>query len=62
MDIIIRMTLLKKFFTIIFLSIFLQNCSTAVTVVDKTVSGAVKAVSTTTHFLTCPITKKKCFD
>jgi len=56
------MILIKKIFIIIFLSIFLQNCSTAVKVVDTTASAVINVVSTTIHYTTCPITKKKCFD
>jgi hypothetical protein len=52
------MVLIKKFFFIIFLSIFLQNCSTAIKVVDTTASTVVSVVSNTIHFTTCPITKK----
>ena len=58
----LEMILIKKFFFIIFLSIFLQNCSTAIKVVDTTASAVVNVVSTTIHYTTCPITKKKCFD
>ena len=53
---------MKKIFIIISLSIFLQSCSTAVTVVDKTASGVFNVVGTTVHLITCPVTKKKCFD
>tara|TARA_B110000037_G_C16830038_1_gene387363 strand:+ start:163 stop:336 length:174 start_codon:yes stop_codon:yes gene_type:complete len=53
---------MKKIFIMISLSVFLQSCSTAVTVVDKTASGVFNVVGTTVHLITCPVTKKKCFD
>ena len=58
-------TFLKKFTVLILFTVFTQSCSTAVTVVDTTVSttakvvtGAVKGVA---HITTCPFTNKDCF-
>ena len=58
-------TLIKNFIILILFTIFTQSCSTAVTVVDTTVSttadlvtGTVKGVM---HITTCPFTDKKCF-
>jgi hypothetical protein len=45
--------------------IFTQSCSTAVTVVDTTVSTTAKVITGTVkgavHITTCPFTDKKCF-
>ena len=58
-------TFLKNF-TILFLFIvFTQSCSTAVTVVDTTVSTTAKVITGTikgvVHVTTCPFTDKECF-
>ena len=58
------LNIIKKF-TILFLIISTQQCSTAVTVVDTTASAAMKTVSGTVkgivHITTCPFTDKECF-
>ena len=57
--------LIKNLIILFFLSIFTQNCSTAVTVVDTTVSTTAKVVTGTVkgvvHITTCPFTDKDCF-
>ena len=56
---------LKKFIILTLFSIFIQGCSTAVTVVDTTVSTTTKIVTGTAkgiiHVTTCPFTDKECF-
>ena len=58
-------TFLKKFMVLILFSVFTQSCSTAVTVVDTTVSTTAKIVTGTAkgivHVTTCPFTDKECF-
>ena len=58
-------TFLKNFIILILLTIFTQSCSTAVTVVDTTVSTTAKVITGTVkgavHITTCPFTDKKCF-
>ena len=58
-------TFLKKFIILIVFTIFTQGCSTAVTVVDTTVSTTAKIVTGTAkgivHVTTCPFTDKECF-
>jgi hypothetical protein len=58
-------TFLKNFIILILLTIFTQSCSTAVTVVDTTVSTTAKVVTGTVkgvvHITTCPFTDKECF-
>ena len=58
-------TFFRNFIIFFLLIVFTQGCSTAVTVVDTTVSttakvvtGAVKGVA---HITTCPFTNKDCF-
>ncbi len=50
---------------VIFLILFTQGCTTAVTVVDTTTTAVVKTATGTvkgvTHIITCPFTKKDCF-
>ena len=55
-----------KNLSILFLfAVFTQSCSTAVTVVDTTVSTTTKVVTRTVkgvvHITTCPFTDKQCF-
>jgi len=56
---------LRKFITLVLLTFFIQGCSTALTVVDKTVATTTKVVTETVkgvaHISTCPFTEKKCF-
>jgi len=56
---------LKKFIILILLTFFTQGCSTALTVVDETVTTTTKVVTGTVkgvaHITTCPFTEKKCF-
>ena len=56
---------LKKFFTLILLTFFIQGCSTVVTAVDETATTTTKVVTGTVkgvmHITTCPFTEKKCF-
>jgi len=56
---------LKKFITLVLLTFFIQGCSTALTVVDETVTTTTKVVTGTVkgvaHITTCPFTEKKCF-
>ena len=56
---------LKKFIILIFLTFFIQGCSTAVTLVDETITTTTKVVAGTVkgvvHITTCPFTEKKCF-
>jgi|TARA_B100000073_G_C23512501_1_gene484446 hypothetical protein len=58
-------TFLKNFIILILFSVFTQSCSTAVTVVDTTVSTTTKIVTGTAkgivHVTTCPFTDKECF-
>ena len=58
-------TLIKNFIILILFTIFTQSCSTAVTVVDTTVSTTAEVVTDTVkgvmHITTCPFTDKKCF-
>ena len=58
-------TFLKNFIILILFTIFTQSCSTAVTVVDTTVSTTAEVVTDTVkgvmHITTCPFTDKKCF-
>ena len=58
-------TFLKNFIILILFAIFTQSCSTAVAVVDTTVSTTAKAVTGTVkgvmHITTCPFTDKECF-
>ena len=58
-------TFLKNFIILVLFTIFTQGCSTAVTVVDTTVSTTAKIVSGTAkgivHITTCPFTDKECF-
>jgi hypothetical protein len=58
-------TFLKNFIILILFTIFTQSCSTAVTVVDTTVSTTAKVVTSTVkgvmHITTCPFTNKECF-
>ena len=58
-------TFFKNFIILILLIIFTQGCSTAVTVVDTTVSTTAKVVTGTVkgvvHITTCPFTDKECF-
>ena len=58
-------TFLKNFIILVLFTIFTQGCSTAVTVVDTTVSTTAKIVSGTAkgivHVTTCPFTDKECF-
>ena len=58
-------TFLKNFIILILLTIFTQSCSTAVSVVDTTVSTTAKVVTGTVkgvvHITTCPFTDKECF-
>ena len=56
---------IKNFFKLFLIIIFTQSCSTAVTVVDTTVSTTTKVVTGTVkgivHVTTCPFTDKDCF-
>ena len=56
---------LKKFIILVLLTFFIQGCSTALTVVDETVTTTTKVVTGTVkgvaHIITCPFTEKKCF-
>ena len=56
---------LKKFIILTLFTIFIQGCSTAVTVVDTTVSTTAKVIAGTVkgvvHVTTCPFTDKECF-
>ena len=56
---------LKKFIILVLLTFFIQGCSTALTVVDETVTTTTKVVTGTVkgvaHITTCPFTEKKCF-
>ena len=52
---------IKKILLLLLLSIFLQNCSTAITIVDTTTSAAINTVKGAIHITTCPFTKKECF-
>ncbi len=58
-------TFLRNFIILILFTIFTQSCSTAVTVVDTTVSTTTKVVTSTLkgvmHITTCPFTNKECF-
>ena len=58
-------TLIKNFIILILFTIFTQSCSTAVTVVDTTISTTAELVTGTVkgvmHITTCPFTDKKCF-
>ena len=58
-------TFLKNFIILILFTIFTQSCSTAVNVVDTTVSTTAELVTGTVkgvmHITTCPFTDKKCF-
>ena len=58
-------TFIKKFMVLILFTLFTQSCSTAVTVVDTTVSTTAKIVTGTAkgivHVTTCPFTDKECF-
>ena len=58
-------TLLKNLSILFLFAVFAQNCSTAVTVVDTTVSTTTKVVTGTikgvVHITTCPFTDKQCF-
>jgi hypothetical protein len=58
-------TFLKNLSILFLCAAFTQSCSTAVTVVDTTVSTTAKVVTGTikgvTHITTCPFTDKKCF-
>ena len=55
----------KNFAMLLIFIIFTQNCSTAVTVVDTTVSTTAKVITGTVkgvvHVTTCPFTDKECF-
>ena len=46
---------------LLLLSIFLQSCSTAITIVDTTTSAAIDTVKGIVHITTWPFTKKECF-
>ena len=54
----------KNFLMLLIYIIFTQGCSTAVTVVDTTVSTTAKVITGTVkgavHITTCPFTDKKC--
>jgi hypothetical protein len=58
-------TFLKNFTILFLFTVFTQSCSTAVTVVDTTVSTTAKVVTGTikgvVHVTTCPFTDKECF-
>ena len=58
-------TFLKNLSILFLFMIFTQSCSTAVTVVDTTVSTTAKVVTGTikgvVHVTTCPFTDKECF-
>ena len=58
-------TLIKNFLMLSLFIIVTQSCSTAVTVVDTTVSTTAKVVTGTVkgvvHITTCPFTDKDCF-
>jgi hypothetical protein len=58
-------TFIKNLIILFLLIIFTQSCSTAVTVVDTTVSTTAKVVTGTVkgvvHITTCPFTDKDCF-
>jgi hypothetical protein len=58
-------TFLKNFIILFLFTVFTQSCSTAVTVVDTTVSTTAKVVTGTikgvVHVTTCPFTDKECF-
>ena len=58
-------TLIKNFLMLPLFIIVTQSCSTAVTVVDTTVSTTAKVVTGTVkgvvHITTCPFTDKDCF-
>ncbi len=58
-------TFLKNLLISFLLATFTQSCSTAVTVVDTTVSTTAKVVTGTikgvAHITTCPFTDKQCF-
>ena len=56
---------IKNLIILFLLIFFTQSCSTAVTVVDTTVSTTAKVVTGTVkgvvHITTCPFTDKDCF-
>jgi len=52
---------IKKIFILFLLVIFIQNYSTAITVVDTTTSVVINTVKGVRHITTCPFTKKECF-
>ena len=58
-------TFIKNLIILILFTVFTQSCSTAVTVVDTTVSTTAKVVTGTVkgvvHITTCPFTDKDCF-
>jgi hypothetical protein len=55
----------KNFVMLLIFILFTQSCSTAVTVVDTTVSTTAKVITGTVkgvvHVTTCPFTDKECF-
>ncbi len=55
----------KNFAMLFIFIVFTQSCSTAVTVVDTTVSTTAKVITGTVkgviHVTTCPFTDKECF-
>ena len=52
---------IKKILLPLLLNIFLQSCSTALTIVDTTTSVAINTVKKVMYITTCPFTKKECF-
>ena len=52
---------IKKNYLLFMIIIFIQSCSTTVTVIDTTTSVAINTTKGIVHYTTCPFTKKECF-